>query len=361
MPDNRVYKIPADRENRLPHRRFGLRNVALILSAAFLVASTESKAGHDENDLPQAKTEAAEGTHVVLLGTAGGPIIRKNRSQPATLITVEGRNYLIDAGESISSQLNKAGVELTGIDRIFLTHLHGDHVIGLASLLMFNWTSGKRQTPLVTVGPPGTSRLVSAASSYVDVPADTFRQLYGSMPLTRNLFPGEEPAVGTGPEPTLVYEDDKVRVMAVENSHYSATELEQRDYGKDRAYSYRFDAADRSIVITGDTGASDNLTALAKDADVLVTEVVDLKRVTRMLEAAGLPPAVLEMQLTHMREQHISPEEIGKLAKDAGVKEIVLTHIVPGADDETDMSGYVDGIRRNFAGPVHIGRDLDRF
>jgi ribonuclease BN (tRNA processing enzyme) len=124
----------------------------------------------------------------------------------------------------------------------------------------------------------------------------------------------------------------------------------------------RFETPSRTIVFTGDTGPSRRVEALAKGADLLVSEVIDLDRIARQWrENSDADTAYVESLIAHLAEDHLAPEEVGKLAARAGVKAVVLTHLVPGWDEETDPEVYARGVRNHFRGPVHVANDLDRF
>lgn len=337
---------------------------ALLIGSALLAASSSIQAQQPVETRSAARTAqdaARRGTHLILLGTAGGPIIRKNRSQPAHLLTVDGKAYLIDAGDGVSRQLVKAGYQPFDVSSVFLTHLHMDHVNGLASILAFNWVS-RRNNHMSIFGPPGTRAIVDAGVAYSAVPEAIFELQYPPAPKMPDLVKATElGAISADGPPVTIYQDDKVRVSAVENAHYSTIHLPQRDYGKDRSYSYRFDTPELSVVFTGDTGASEAVTRLAKGADILVTEVIDLEKQLSLMRASGLPMEQLGPLIDHMKLEHITPEEIGAMAAAAGVKKVILTHVVPGADGEADMTPYVMGVKKHYNGPVILGRDLDIF
>jgi len=298
-------------------------------------------------------------TTVTLLGTAGGPIPRQLRSQPASLLSVNGAHYLIDAGDGVVRQLTQAGIPVAEVRQTFLTHLHADHVAGLAPLFLFSWTSAKAR-PMTVYGPPGTSHLVRTALDYIDTPVNIHRLQYPPVPMPSALFSAEEPGVSGDVEPSLIYEDENVSVYATENSHYTTMSAFVHPYGVDRSYSYRFDTADRSVVFSGDTGPSHALAKLAKDADILVIEVIDLERQMEVVrEMSGLPDSQLKMVMDHMAKEHISPDQIGLLAAKASVGQLVLTHVVPGLDSEQDITPYVSGVRQHYAGAVQLGSDFD--
>ena len=127
-------------------------------------------------------------------------------------------------------------------------------------------------------------------------------------------------------------------------------------------FAYRIDAADRSVVYTGDTGPSEAVIRLARGADILISEVVDVEATLQYLtDQMGLPPARLGAQDRFQREAHLTPQEVGRIAREAGVGMVVLTHLVPGLDSERDTRRYSDGVRAEFAGPVVVASDLAEY
>jgi ribonuclease BN (tRNA processing enzyme) len=116
-------------------------------------------------------------------------------------------------------------------------------------------------------------------------------------------------------------------------------------------YAFRFDTPDRSFVFSGDTARSERLIALARGADVLVHEALYLPAVPRMKD--GNAPALRE----HLLKGHTATEDVGRIAAAAGVKTVVLAHLVPAFPDITDAM-WADGVRKHFDGEIIIGRDL---
>ena len=141
-----------------------------------------------------------------------------------------------------------------------------------------------------------------------------------------------------------VMEDDNVKVTAA-LVHHPLVE---------KAFAYRFDAADRSIVISGDTAPSDNLIKLAHGADVLVHEAMYLPAVDRL--AARVPDATTLKK--HLLASHTSAEDAGRVAREAGVKLLVLSHFVPADDPGITDEMWLDAARTHFRGPIIIGKDL---
>jgi len=122
----------------------------------------------------------------------------------------------------------------------------------------------------------------------------------------------------------------------------------------ENAYAYRFDARDRSVVISGDTTYSPELVELAKGADVLVHEVLYLPGVDALL--ARVPHATRLRE--HLLASHTASEDVGRVAAEAGVKTVVLSHFVPGDDSSITDAQWADGVRKHFKGAVLVGRDL---
>lgn len=297
-------------------------------------------------------------TRIVTLGTGAGPTQRKMRSQPANLLVVDDRLYLIDTGEGVVRQLAKAGYIASQVDNVFITHLHFDHTAGLASFMAFDWTN-RRMKPVGIYGPPGTSGMVKGGLAYFANSVEVFSQ---QLPPTRpiaELFEAHDLDVS---EPKVIFQDDKVRVLAVENSHYSAMKTTDLSFGKAKSYSYRFETPDRVVVFTGDTGPSAAVEKLAKGADVLVSEVIDIDTTMKLIRSSWKGPAeALKPLEDHMLMEHLAPEEVGKIAARAGVKMVVLTHLAPGLDETLDHSVFTTGVRKFYDGPVVAAQDLDQF
>jgi ribonuclease BN (tRNA processing enzyme) len=166
--------------------------------------------------------------------------------------------------------------------------------------------------------------------------------------------------VGTG----VVYRDANVTVSAVENAHFHFPPGSRAD-GRFKSYAYRFESAGRTIVFTGDTGPSDAVTELAQGADILVSEISspDEARERRIKNGdwERLSPAEQKAFMRHMTEEHVTSAEVGQMAQRAGVKKVVLTHILATAEPKDDYARYAEGVRKYFSGDVVIAHDLMEF
>lgn len=276
----------------------------------------------------------AAGDRVVLLGTKGGPTPGAFRAAPATAVMVDGHLYQVDCGNGVSQQLAKAGIALARLDQVFVTHNHSDHVIDVGALLVLAWASGLN-TPVTVHGPPPIAQIVRdslAASAYdiaIRVAEEKRRPLLPLIGVDERAVPG------------VVFRDARVTVTSALVDHY----------GVKPAFAYRFDTAARSIVISGDTTYSANLVALARGADLLIHEAMYLPAI------AGMAPENAPGLYDHLIHSHATTEQVGRVAAEAGVKKLVLTHLVPGDPAITDAM-WLAGVRRHYQGEAVVGRDL---
>ena len=295
-------------------------------------------------------------SRLITLGTAGGPTPRAHRAQSSNVLLVNGIPYIIDAGDGVARRLAKAGIKVLDVGTVFITHDHDDHTAGLATLLSVEWDL-QRKTPVNVYGPPGTEAVVKGAIAEYSVNAE-IRWPEGRQTPLAQVFVGHD--VGTGE----IYKDSNIRVVAVENTHFHLPEGTP-PYGKYKSYSYRIEAPDRTIVFTGDTGPSPAVTALCKGADVLVSEVTSLDDVKQAMTKAGAWQKMTSEQqaafVRHLEDEHLAPDAIAKIANDAKVHEIVLTHLPASADATDDYQRLADGVRRDFDGDVRVAKDLAEF
>ncbi len=330
------------------------RKIVAQLIASLALATSPAWAQSER--APSGAEEAQ--TQLILLGTAGGPVMRKTHAQPASLLVVHGKSYLIDSGDGVARQLVLADHQPSEVGEVFLTHLHFDHTAGLGALLAFNWIS-PRHAPVAIYGPPGTKALVEGAVNAYAAPEAIFAPLLPGHVSMHDAAHGHDLDVTS---PQVVYTDENLRVLAVENSHY-ATQADRRyRFGPLRSYSYRFETPGKVVVFTGDTGPSEAVADLAKGADILVSEIIDVPAVVAELRSRkATSEAEIQAAVAHMEQEHLSPAAVGELAKRAGVKMVVLSHYGFARGQEADGAALAEQVRQVFHGPVVAGRDLQRF
>ncbi len=278
----------------------------------------------------------SHGTHLVLLGT-GTPNPDPERAGPAVAIVVNGTAYLVDAGVGIVRRAaavaakGMTALEANRLDRVFITHLHSDHTLGLPDLIFTPWVL-ERERPLEAFGPSGLAEMVNHLVAAYEV--DVRRRIDGLQPQNATGNRVEVYPVRAGE----VYRDSNVSVTAFPVSHEEW----------DEAYGYRFETADRVIVVSGDTRPNENVIAACRGCDILVHEVYS---------DAGFAQRAPEWQRYHAAA-HTSASELAEIANRAQPKLLVLYHQLFMGTSEEDL---VTEVRAQFGGKVVSGRDLDIF
>lgn len=299
--------------------------------------------------------QQARRSRVVLLGTQGGPNVRLARGETASAVVVDDVPYLVDCGYGALRALVAAGMQYRDVPRVFLTHLHDDHVADIPALLSHQWTAG-RVEPTDIHGPVGTADLVRAAIEFQKANTEIRIVDEGRTVRPEMLFHGHD--LQASATPRAVLDDGRVRVNCVENSHFPAESREKMPY---RSLAFRFDCPDRSVVFSGDTAYSQDLVKLAKGADLLVCEAMELATTRSNFErrvAGGEYRDNPEGVWNHIQGTHSPLDAVGRMATEAGVKAVVLNHLVPGALLEIPDTDYIEGVRKTFNGTVILGRDL---
>jgi len=290
-----------------------------------------------QTDVPdEAAGDAHSRTQLVLLGT-GTPNADPDRSGPAVAVVVDDTPYLIDCGPGIVRRAAAAhrngvgGLAVRKLARVFVTHLHSDHTLGLPDLIFSPWVLG-RQEALRVFGPPGIQAMAEhVQKAYAQ---DVHVRLDGLEPANTTGYKVEV----TETSPGEIYKDDKVRVTAFAAPHGSWK----------HAFGYRFDTPDRSIVISGDTTPNPKLIEVARGCDILVHEVYSATALARR------PP----IWRRYHQSAHTSTHELAAIAREVRPKLLVLYHqLYWGATDED----LIREINERYRGRVVSGSDLDEF
>jgi ribonuclease BN (tRNA processing enzyme) len=275
-------------------------------------------------------------TRVIILASGGGPRPRKDRGSTAHAVIVDGVLYVVDCGNGVARQLAQAGVPLPSLRHVFVTHHHSDHNADYGNLLWLAWASGLRSR-VDTWGPPPLEKMTRLFFEMNAYDIDTRIADEGRPPLVP-LINVHELTQG-GP----VMQDERVKVTAALVDHPPVVP----------ALAFRFDAPDRSIVFSGDTNKSDNLVQLAKGADVLIHETLWVPGVDRLV--ARIPNAATLKK--HIIDSHTAVEDVGRVAAAAGVKTLVLSHLVPPDDPTITDDMWIGAARPHFKGEILVAHD----
>ena len=313
---------------RLTRRGFLGASAALMAAAPFPRAFAEEA---------RPTADAKPKSRLILLGTAGGPTPKPNRSAPAQVIVVNGTSYVIDCGNGVARQMVLAKLKLSSMRSVFITHHHSDHNADYGNLLLLAWATDLTKR-IDTYGPPPLAQMTRLFLELNDYDIRTRIADEGRPPLKDLIAPHEITAGGP------VMQDENVKVTAALVEHPPVTP----------AFAYRFDCPDRSIVISGDTRPSKNLVALAKGADVLVHEVMHMPSLEQLIATETNAKTLRE----HLLAAHSTCEEVGRVATEAGVKTLVLSHFVPGGYPFLKDEVWADAVRPYFSGNLVVGHDL---
>ena len=287
---------------------------------------------------------STEATRVVMLGT-GTPRPDPNRSGPATAIVVNGVPYLIDFGPGVVRQASAAynnGVTSLGYGAVnvrtaFLTHMHSDHTVGYPDLIFTPWVMG-RQEPIAVYGPKGVKEMTAHILSAWQVDIDGRTNGINRHNSTGYKVDAHEVTPG------VIYRDANVKVTAFQARHE-----EMRD-----SFGYRFDAADRVVVVSGDTTPTQSLIDHSRGCDVLIHEAYS------MASYDQVSPRAQEFRRRH----HTSTVELAKIANTVRPGILVIYHrsnAGAGLLSVDHEQVLLDELKRDYDGQVAAAHDLDIF
>lgn len=314
---------------------------APALSAAF-PAAAQTAGPHWTPQQAQAALKEAKGTKLVLLGTGAGPVAGRTRQMTSHVMLSNGAAYVLDCGMGVTEQYARTGIPFSALRSIFITHHHPDHNIEYGPLLVIGWVGGL-PLDIRAFGPPPlkqmTDDFMRAYRQTVDFWAETFHV----KPLTEV---NAKEIADAGP----VMQDENVNVSSIVVKHPPVKP----------ALAYRFDFKDRSIAFSGDTAPLEAVAVMAKGADVLVHETMDVLATEKVVKAAidsGRWPVTFEAAMAHMKADHTPTEDVGRIAQEAGVKTLVLSHLTPPSDSITDDDWRAPAAKY-FNGEIIVGKDL---
>ncbi len=275
-------------------------------------------------------------TTVVLLGT-GTPNPDPDRFGPSLAIVVNNTPYIVDCGPGVVRRCAAAekkgvkGLNVSNLNRLFITHLHSDHTSGLSDFI-FTPAVMIRKESLQVFGPKGTENMVNHIMKAYD--EDIHLRVEGLEHGDVNSYKIKTTEISEG----IVYKDSNVTVKAFKVNHGSWKE----------AFGYRFETKDKVIVVSGDCTYSENLIANSKDCDILIHEVYSQD---------GFESRTPEWKAYHS-QFHTSTKQLATIANIVKPKLLLLTHQLLWTSTEEKM---VQEIKNDYKGKVISGHDLDIF
>jgi ribonuclease Z len=265
---------------------------------------------------------------VTLLGTASGPRAFVDKAGSSTLVEAGGERLLFDAGRGFMQRLVQSGFPMNAVTKLFLTHLHSDHVLGVPDLMLSPWAAApERKVPLEVWGPAGTRAMMRHLEEAFAFDIQMRRDV------DESFSPEGIRMVARDIQAGKVYERNGVTVTAFLVSHG----LVKPSYG------YRVDYAGRSVALSGDTSPSENLVAACKGVDVLIHEAIDPDVLRRLVPNKARMDAIVA--------RHTTPEQAADIFRKVSPRLAVFSHS-PGT------AAIVEQTRRAYRGRVEMGEDL---
>lgn len=292
-----------------------------------------------------------DGLHIALCGT-GSPLPSPSRAGPCNVVIAGKQIFVVDIGEGGGRNINMMGIPTGKIEGVLFTHFHSDHIDGMGPLMMNRWVSSTNTSPLPVYGPNGVDAMVAGFNAAYSIDNGYRTGHHGATIAPPGgaggtAMPFTLPETGKG-DSVIVLEKDGLKITAFRVDHGPV----------DPAVGYRFDYKGRSIVISGDTKKSALLIAASKGADLLVHEALQPKLVAMMTEGLEKKGIKNMAQITRdILNYHASPEEAAESAKEAGVKQLVLSHIVPSIPSKFFYPAFLGDAAKRYDGPIVMGED----
>jgi len=310
------------------------RAATLVVAIAFVTMRPESLptiASAQSSPLPSAAAPQPvppDGLRITLLGTGGGPLVNLRQFGASTLVEAGGKRLLFDCGRGATIRLVEAGIPIGAVGRLFLTHLHSDHVMQIPDLLLAGWVGATgRSAPLEVWGPDGTRDMMSALEKAFAFDIHMRRDVDEKLPAVGITVQSHDISEG------VVLDEDGVKVTAFLVDHRPVSP----------AFGYRVDYHGRSVALSGDTRVSDNLVKFATGVDVLIHEAVD----PVAQRAASANPAMTERIIDH----HTTGEQAGQEFARVKPRLAVYSHA-------PDSEALIAQTRTHYSGPLQGPEDL---
>lgn len=336
-----------------------IRRLSLLIVAVFVVLAAWL---HTQDYMPLMKTLVArtvsQGNYAITADPAevellfcgtGSPNRAPFRASPCLALIAYGDLYLFDAGDGAIAKLHEFQAPVLLLRKIFLTHLHSDHMSGVAEVLHNTWLYGRTE-PVTLVGPPGTEKLLSGIrESYEDDLEERLFVLGPDGVVAETAFKSVEEHRVEKRSIVTVHEDEKIRIEAFQVDHPHWT----------YAYGYRIEVAGKTIVVSGDTTISDGIREFAKDADYLIHEAMNselMSLVGEELEKTNVP--VSKSRIARIADVHSDTVELAKLAEEVRARQLVLTHLIPPVPDIfAARRAFTSGMNNYYSGPITTAYD----
>lgn len=327
---------------------FALLIVGVVLVQANRSSIIASQIDRQVGNAVNAQQVNDDAFEIIFCGT-GSPQFQPDRGQPCTAIVAGGKLFVFDTGQGAAQRLQSTAAPFHRLTAVFLTHLHSDHMSGLGDVLHNSWLYG-RQQQVDIIGPPGTERLREGVAQAFQADLDERWNTLGSE------YREADTSMGVGHN-VLVEGDDLTIVYDTDGITISAFRVEHPNWA--HAYGYKFEYQGKSIVISGDTRSAKNLITHSKNADILIHEALNVDMMQTISGAlrkhgGGIDPERMNLIIS----VHTPTDDLAKLATEAAVDRLVLTHLIP----PIPANGFVEaeftaGMGKLYKGDITVARD----
>ncbi|MBT4267711.1 MAG: MBL fold metallo-hydrolase [Deltaproteobacteria bacterium] len=305
-----------------------------------------------ESQANQAAMLSSENMQVILLGT-GGPLSNETRDSSGVAIIAGGEFVMVDVGPGIVKNMNLSGLPAGKISALFLTHFHSDHITEMGELDFMTWAQG-RDKKLQVYGPEGVEQVVAGFNT-----AYAFDSSYRTAHHTEEWMPSKNSGMVAS---TLTIPDPEEAVLFFDRNGLKASVFQVDHSPVKPAVGYRFEYRGNVVVISGDTVKTETLPKFARGADLFLCEALNKEMVMMISRVAGeLDNPRLSRQMHDVTDYHMSPVDAAEIAQEAGVKKLILAHVVPPVENFIAKRIYLRGTDDAFDGEIILGQDRARF
>jgi len=290
-----------------------------------------------------------DGLYVITTGT-GAPLPDEGRAGPQTVVIAGDQFLVFDSGPGSTHKMELIHLEVGDVDALFLTHYHSDHIGDMGELMLKRWATTGNDQPLPIYGPPGVEEVVAGFETAYQLDVGYRVAHHGEEAMPTSGAGGEAHMFDLGSDlmsSDVVYEQDGVQVIAFNVDHAPIFP----------AVGYRVTYKGKSVVITGDTVFTESLIHHSMGADVLVSEALNHEMSTMVSNATSGLENNASIVAEDIKDYHITPEQAGIVARDAGIPYLIITHVLPPVPSQILVNPFLRDARAIYDGEVRMAND----